>query len=366
MEHLTSELTSFVEWLGEYSPELIAGSSEGKGSAIGKTTSNDMDWKRDNAEDTITNWLQLLPKTHGKRQVVIASLAFHKTWAQVCRLLESLEEEYTRMEDSCCATGKPDSSTQIILVTSMIRKHLEQKEFFLKACMLTKGIADIFYRYVERNGDTMGRLSHDQVEHVTGILTDLCKRENSLLCLWNVRKQHLDQCLQYLAFERRAIQAQKRLQDMGELYLSMHYSTGSGIGFRQELLKEKENLNIISKQIEECVKLLIQLADGYCAKGHSHASKMIKSVLAVDQCYQDLNRRMEKHRSSIEKLTGAKYSAAHYTREKNHEDKDTLNRDGMMPRSCRTLKRGLKLEFKGTGPSWQKWLNKSVWWPNHN
>ncbi|XP_057700617.1 triple functional domain protein-like isoform X1 [Corythoichthys intestinalis] len=366
MEHLTSELTSFVEWLGEYPPELTAGSLEGQGSAIGKTTSNDTDLEKDNAGSTTTNWLQLLPKTHGKRQVVIASLAFQKTWAQVCRLLESLEEDYKRMEDWCCPTGKPDSSAQLDHVTFMSSKHLEQKEFFLKACTLTKGIAEIFYQYVERNGDTMGRLGHDQEEHVTGILTDLCERENRLLCLWNIRKQQLDQCLQYLTFERRAIQAQKRIQDMGELYLSMNYSTGSGIGFRQELLKEKENINIISKKIEECVKLLIQLADGYCAKGHSHAGKIKKSVLAVDRCYQDLNRRMEKHRSSLEKLTGAKYLAAHYTREKNHEGNDTLHGDGMMPRSCRTLKGGLKLEYKGKGPSWQKWLNKSVWWPNHN
>ncbi|XP_057699913.1 triple functional domain protein-like [Corythoichthys intestinalis] len=166
MEHLTSELTAFVEWLGEYSSELTAGSSEGKGSAIGKTTPHDTDWKRDNAEDKTTNWLQLLPKTHGKRQVVIASLAFHKTWAQVCRQLESLEEEYKRMDDCCCATGKPNSSAQMDLVTSMIRKHLEQKEFFLKAFMLTEGIADIFYQYVEMNGSTMGRLGHDQEENV--------------------------------------------------------------------------------------------------------------------------------------------------------------------------------------------------------
>ncbi|XP_057700220.1 triple functional domain protein-like [Corythoichthys intestinalis] len=361
MEHLTSELTAFVEWLAEYPAELTAGSLEGRGSAIGKNTSNDKDLERDTS-----NWLQLLRKTDGKRQVVIASLAFHKTWAQVCHLLESLEEDYKSMEDWCCATGKPDSCGHMDHVTSLISKHLKQKEFFLKACTLIKGIADIFYQYVERNGATMGRLGHDQEEHVTGILNDMTERENRVLCLWNVRKKQLDQCLQYLAFERRAIQAQERIQDMGEVYLSTHYSAGSSIRFRQELLKEKENLNIISKQMKECVKLLIQLADGYCAKGHSHADKMKKCALAVDRCDRDLKKRMEKHHCSLEKLTGAKYSAAHYPKEKKHEDKDTLHGECMMPRSRRTLKRGLKLEFRGTGPSWKKWLNKSVWWPNHN
>ncbi|XP_057700379.1 triple functional domain protein-like isoform X2 [Corythoichthys intestinalis] len=338
MEHLTSELSAFVEWLGEYLPELTAGSSEGRGSAIGMTTANDMDLKMDNVENTTTNWLQLLRKTDSNLKVVIASLAFHKTWAQVCRLLESLEQEYKGMEDWCCPTGKPDSSAQLDHdVISMISKHLKEKEFFLKACMLTKGIAEIFFQYVERNGATMGRLSDNQEEHVTGILNDLCVREKRVLGLWIVRKQQLDQCLQYLAFERSATKAQKRIQEMGELYLSMHYSTGSGIGFRQELLKEKENLNIISKQMEECVKLLVRLADGYSAKGHSHASKIQKCVLAVGRCYRDVKQQLEKNRCSLEKLTGTKYSAAHYPREKKHE-----------------------------GPTWQKWLNKSVWWPNHN
>ncbi|XP_057700381.1 triple functional domain protein-like [Corythoichthys intestinalis] len=183
MEHLTSELSAFVEWLGEYLPELTAGSSEGRGSAIGMTTSTDMDLKMDNAENKTTNWLQLLRKTDSNRKMVIASLAFQKTWAQVCRLLEGLEHEYKRMEDWCCPTGKPDSSAQLDHVTSIISKHLKQKEFFLKACTLTKGIAGIFYQYVERNGATMGRLSDDQEEHFTGILNDLCVRENRVLSL---------------------------------------------------------------------------------------------------------------------------------------------------------------------------------------
>ncbi|XP_057697817.1 triple functional domain protein-like [Corythoichthys intestinalis] len=159
------------------------------------------------------------------------------------------------MEDWCGATDEPGFSGQMDQMTSMIRKHLKQKEFFLKACTLTKEIAYIFHQFVERNGATVGRLSQDQEQHVTSILNDLCQRENRVLSLWNVRKQDLDQCL-----------------------------------------------------------------------------------------------RMEKHRCSLRKDV--------------HLGIVTATSD-MMPRSCRTLKRGHKLDFKGTGPTWQKWLSKCVSWPNH-
>lgn len=40
------------------------------------------------------------------------------------------------------------------------------------------------------------------------------------------------------------------------------------------------------QEMEECVKLLIRMADRYGAKGHSHAGKIKKCALAVEQCYR--------------------------------------------------------------------------------
>jgi len=52
------------------------------------------------------------------------------------------------------------------------------------------------------------------------------------------------------------------------------------------------------------VKLLIQLADGFCEKGHSHAGEIKKWVTAVDKRYRDFSLRMDKYRSSLEKALG--------------------------------------------------------------
>lgn len=52
------------------------------------------------------------------------------------------------------------------------------------------------------------------------------------------------------------------------------------------------------------MKLLIQLADGFCEKGHSHAAEIKKWVTAVDKRYRDFSLRMDKYRSSLEKALG--------------------------------------------------------------
>ena len=58
------------------------------------------------------------------------------------------------------------------------------------------------------------------------------------------------------------------------------------------------------QQTKERVKLLIQLADGFCDKGHSHAVEIKKWVTAVDKRYRDFSLRMDKYRGSLEKALG--------------------------------------------------------------
>ncbi|NXG63876.1 TRIO protein, partial [Hemiprocne comata] len=136
------------------------------------------------------------------------------------------------------------------------------------------------------------------------ILNELFQRENRVLHYWTMRKRRLDQCQQYVVFERSAKQALEWIHDNGEFYLSTHTSTGSSIQHTQELLKEHEEFQITAKQTKERVKLLIQLADGFCEKGHAHATEIKKCVTAVDKRYRDFSLRMEKYRTSLEKALG--------------------------------------------------------------
>ncbi|XP_061111620.1 triple functional domain protein isoform X1 [Conger conger] len=278
-----------------------------KAEALLQANHYDMDMIRDCAENVASHWQQLMLKMEDRLKLVNASVAFYKTSEQVCSVLESLEQEYKREEDWCGGADKLGPNCESDHVTPMISKHLEQKEAFLKACTLARRNADVFLKYMHRNSVNMpGMLSHVKApeQQVKNILNELLQRENRVLHFWTMRKRRLDQCQQYVVFERSAKQALEWIHDTGEFYLSTHTSTGSSIHHTQELLKEHEDFHITAKQTKERVKLLIQLADGFCDKGHAHAVEIKKWVTAVDKRYRDFSLRMDKYRSSLEKALG--------------------------------------------------------------
>ncbi|RXM31484.1 hypothetical protein EOD39_6925 [Acipenser ruthenus] len=278
-----------------------------KAEAMLQSNHYDMDMIRDCAEKVASHWQQLMLKMEDRLKLVNASVAFYKTSEQVCSVLESLEQEYKREEDWCGGADKLGPNCDSDHVTPMISKHLEQKEAFLKACTLARRNADVFLKYLHRNSVNMpGMLTHAKApeQQVKNILNELLQRENRVLHFWTMRKRRLDQCQQYVVFERSAKQALEWIHDTGEFYLSTHTSTGSSIHHTQELLKEHEEFQITAKQTKERVKLLIQLADGFCDKGHSHAVEIKKWVTAVDKRYRDFSLRMDKYRTSLEKALG--------------------------------------------------------------
>ncbi|KAG7245183.1 hypothetical protein INR49_023749, partial [Caranx melampygus] len=239
-----------------------------KAEALLQANHYDMDLIRDCAESVASHWQQLMLKMEDRLKLVNASVAFYKTSEQVCSVLESLEQEYKREEDWCGGADKLGPNCETDHVTPMISKHLEQKEAFLKACTLARRNADVFLKYMHRNSVNMpGMLSHVKApeQQVKNILNELLQRENRVLHFWTMRKRRLDQCQQYVVFERSAKQALEWIHDTGEFYLSTHTSTGSS---------------------------------------HSHAGEIKKWVTAVDKRYRDFSLRMDKYRCSLEKALG--------------------------------------------------------------
>uniref|UniRef100_M4AGJ1 non-specific serine/threonine protein kinase n=1 Tax=Xiphophorus maculatus TaxID=8083 RepID=M4AGJ1_XIPMA len=250
-----------------------------KAEALLQANHYDMDLIRDCAENVASHWQQLMLKMEDRLKLVNASVAFYKTSEQVCSVLESLEQEYKREEDWCGGADKLGPNCETDHVSPMISKHLEQKEAFLKACTLARRNADVFLKYMHRNSVNMpGMLSHVKAPEQ------------------QVKSKQKSGNLMGTALEW--------IHDTGEFYLSTHTSTGSSIHHTQELLKEHEDFHITARQTKERVKLLIQLADGFCEKGHSHAAEIKKWVTAVDKRYRDFSLRMDKYRSSLEKALG--------------------------------------------------------------
>ncbi|XP_058642357.1 kalirin isoform X2 [Onychostoma macrolepis] len=259
------------------------------------------------AEKVAVHWQQLMLKMEDRLKLVNASVAFYKTSEQVCSVLESLEQEYRRDEDWCGAHDKLGSSAEMDHVLPLISKHLEQKEAFLKACTLARRNAEVFLKYIHRNNvSTQGSSSNARgpEQQVKAILNELLQRENRVLHFWTMKKRRLDQCQQYVVFERSTKQALEWIEEAGEVYLASHTSPGDSVEKTQELLKEYEEFRVSAKQTKEKVKMLIQLADNFVEKGHTHVTELKKWVAAVDKRYRDFSLRMGKYRCSLENALG--------------------------------------------------------------
>ncbi|XP_016127087.1 kalirin-like [Sinocyclocheilus grahami] len=267
----------------------------------------DPDAVRACAETVALHWQTLMLKMEDRLKLVNASVAFYKTSEQVCNVLESLELEYRREEDWCGGNDKLGSTAETDHVSPLINKHLEQKEAFLKACTLARRNAEVFLKYIHRNNVSMpGVTTHNRSteSQVKAILSELLQRENRVLHFWTMKKRRLDQCQQYVLFERHAKQAIDWLQEAGEYFLSTHTSPGDTSGKTQELLKEYENFRVSAKQTQEKVKLLIQLAGSLVEKGHLHVTELKRWVSTVDRRYRDFSMRMGQYRCSLDRALG--------------------------------------------------------------
>ncbi|OXU29113.1 hypothetical protein TSAR_004897, partial [Trichomalopsis sarcophagae] len=260
---------------------------------------------RDVAEDVTKRWQQLVTCAEERHKLVTASINFYKTAEQVRSVLDSLEREYKRDEDWCVGGEKASQ------VPNYITKHQEQKEAFLKACTLVRRTAETFLKYTNRSlqfysYQTTGVASENKVKSsnmpftTLGILEELLSKENKVLEYWTQRKKRLDQCHQFVLFERSAKQALEWISETGELYLATHASAGRNRAENEQLLHEHNEFKGAAKETRERVKLLIQLADNLVEKGHAHAAAIKQSVAEVDQRYKDFSMRLDCYKTTIE------------------------------------------------------------------
>ncbi|XP_034042535.1 kalirin isoform X1 [Thalassophryne amazonica] len=259
------------------------------------------------AEKVAVHWQQLMLKMEDRLKLVNASVAFYKTSEQVCSVLESLEQEYRRDEDWCGGHDKLASSSECDHLLPLISKHLEQKEAFLKACTLARRNAEVFLKYIHRNNVSIpGSASHTRgpEQQVKAILNELLQRENRVLHFWTLKKRRLDQCQQYLVFERSTKQTLDWIQETGEVYLATHTSPGESNEETQQLLNDYHLFRLSAKQTKEKVKLLIQLADNLVERGHAHVAELKRWVSTVDRRYRDFSMRMSKYQESLERSLG--------------------------------------------------------------
>ncbi|XP_060840380.1 triple functional domain protein isoform X2 [Rhopalosiphum padi] len=258
------------------------------------------------AIEVTKRWQQLVTCAEERHKLVTASLNFYKTAEQVCSVMDSLEREYRREEDWCGGgTIEADKLGQLCT------KHQEQKEAFLKACTLARRTAETFLKYTNRSlqyysctNQSIATVDTASEARVKNILEKLSGQENKVLDHWSQRKKRLDQCQQFVLFDKSAKQAMEWIHNAGEQYLNTHTTVGATQDETRHLLHEHNEFKTSAKETREKVKLLIQLADNLVEKGHAHANAIKQWVAAVDNTYKHFSSRMDKYRFELEKSLG--------------------------------------------------------------
>lgn len=255
------------------------------------------------ADEVTKKWQQLLTCAEERHKLLSAATNFYKTAEQVCSVLDSLEREYRRDEDWCGGGVSSEKSQKIV---QFIAKHQEQKEAFLKACTLARRTAETYLKYTARSLQYYEYHKPVSCEsRVKSILDKLLAQENQVLEYWTQRKKRLDQCQQFVLFERSARQTIEWIHNTGEAYLtSRANSLGKNRDETESLLREHNEFKGTAKETRERVKLLIQLADSLVEKGHAHASTIKQWVGTVDQRYKDFSNRMDAYREQLENILG--------------------------------------------------------------
>ncbi|XP_050432765.1 triple functional domain protein isoform X1 [Adelges cooleyi] len=258
------------------------------------------------AIEVTKRWQQLVTCAEERHKLVTASLNFYKTAEQVCSVMDSLDREYRREED-WCGGGTIEAEKLGQLCT----KHQEQKEAFLKACTLARRTAETFLKYTNRSlqyyscaNQSMAAMDTVSEARVKNILEKLSGQENKVLDHWSQRKKRLDQCQQFVLFDKSAKQAMEWIHSAGEQYLNTHTTVGVTQDETRQLLREHNEFKTSAKETREKVKLLIQLADSLVEKGHAHANAIKQWVAAVDNTYKHFSSRMDKYRLELEKSLG--------------------------------------------------------------
>lgn len=151
------------------------------------------------AEAVADHWQKLVYAAEDRHKLLIAATNWYKTSNQVTNVLYSLEKEYRREEDWCQNEKAATDASAYLAQLSV--KHAEQKEAFLKACMLARRTSDVFSRYLHRqSAGTKGRLEVE--EKIRSAINELMTKEQAVLEAWAVRRRRLDDCTYFINIKR--------------------------------------------------------------------------------------------------------------------------------------------------------------------
>jgi hypothetical protein len=179
-----------------------------------------------------SKWQMLLIYIDNRTRLIMAQINFYKYTDQVMTVLESLEHEYARDED-WYEKAKSDYDPEQCL-QAQIQLHNQKKQSFLKACNWARRTGETFQKYSLRNicdAKVSNAAALADIEAATRkIMDEIHAKEERTIKSWTSRKNALDECFQYVIFEKSSKEALVWLNESETSYLNKFQTLGSGNG----------------------------------------------------------------------------------------------------------------------------------------
>ncbi|KAH8869343.1 Triple functional domain protein [Schistosoma japonicum] len=230
------------------------------------------------AETVANRWQKLVYAAEERHKLLISATNWYRTSDQVTSVLWSLEKEYRREEDWCQNEKAINSGDPTSYLTQLLSKHAEQKEAFLKACMLARRTSDLFSKYLHRQPtSTTGRL--DVEEKIRLAMTELMAKEKAVLEAWAVRRRRLDDCTYFMNLKRQIEDLLERVHNVQDSII-VNKSTA---GFSNSMCLSHLNPSLLQEVYRACASLESMIASS-SPLSPGHATQMEVLLQRLRSC----------------------------------------------------------------------------------
>ena len=258
-----------------------------------------------------SKWQMLLIYIDNRTRLIMAQINFYKYTDQVMTVLESLEQEYARDEDWYEKSRDLDAEQYL---QTQIQVHTQKKQSFLKACNWARRTGETFQKYSLRNicdaKIANATCLADIEANTRRIMDEIHAKEERTIKSWTNRKNALDECFQYVIFEKSSKEALVWLNESEASYVNK---------FQTLSAHSKEDMDKLYKEFCEFtdklrnqqgyVNLLIELSPKLLESSIRYGNSIAAWANKVETRYKEFFNVMAKVQQAYGLQVGASYSS---------------------------------------------------------
>ncbi|KAM3722372.1 Kalirin [Dirofilaria immitis] len=261
-------------------------------------------------EEVLNRWRRLVGVTEERNKLIKAGVVCYKTLHQgVMPILDQLEKEYSiSSKDWCQIRTGEDAKDRAHHMSSLLSKHMEYKERFLKGCSYGQKTSEMFLKYIRRC-----EASSEHIRlHETRLLAlkeNLRKRQMKILDLWMRKKQQLDRCHEACLLEATAAENAEWIGIEGEAFLKRCLERQLNIADRESLeayMDEYMTFKAEAKQKRLKVRMMLELAEKFLSTLDHHCNAIERKMFDVRSSYEDFSMRLANYENLLSEALGRK------------------------------------------------------------